>query len=112
MAGRGLRVILEAGLRGSQWCVRGSVSLAWQVRHRNRRRGGGGGGAKGAPAPEGAGGVEERGEKQQTDSEGRHKNTIHCKTPKSGTHGDGNGNNLSPEPPAPRCSRRCGRPRR
>lgn len=58
------------------------------------------------------GGVDGRSDTQQTGSQGRHEKAIHCRTPKNGTYGDGNGNNLSPEPPAPRCSRRCGRPRR
>jgi hypothetical protein len=65
-----------------------------------------------ASAAEHAGSVDGGGDTQKTGSQGRHDDAIHCNTPKSRTHGDGNGNNLSPEPPAPRCSRRCGRPRR
>ena len=42
----------------------------------------------------------------QAGSQSRHKSTIlHRRAPQNGTHGDGNGNNMSPEPPAPRCSR-------
>ena len=67
--------------------------------------------ARAATAEE-ASSIDGRGDTQQSGSQGRHDNAIHCRTPKNGTHGDGNGNNLSPEPPAPRCSRRCGRPRR
>ena len=78
-------------------------------------RGAAGGGciaATRAAAAEQASSIDGGGDTQQSGSQGRHDNAIHCKTPKNGTHGDGNGNNLSPEPPAPRCSRRCGRPRR
>jgi hypothetical protein len=70
------------------------------------------GGVAAARASAEEAGVDVGGDTQKTGSDSRHNETIHCKTPNCRTHGDGNGNNLSPEPPAPRCSRRCGRPRR
>ena len=42
---------------------------------------------------------------QASDDTGNERTRLHRRTPLklNGTHGDGNGNNMSPRPPAPRC---------